>query len=169
MFSIDGLTWDVPCDILRLAEIKPSDISGMLLDKSWFNDVLGTYLQYTVDIAVPLDRGNDFDAIYEALTDPVEGHTFVMPYNSGFVTVAGRVTQVTDNYVRLPGGGSYWKGVRFVMNANHPSKAMNLSQVVARGRSPLPPASEVQTGDVYVYTSSGWQDANYGDADNTYY
>jgi len=169
MFTIDGVQWNYPCDIDRVANIKASDISGMLLDRSWFNDVLGTFLEYTVKIAVPPDRRDDFYTIYEKLTDPVDGHSFALPYNGGMLNITGRVSNVSDTYVRLPGGGQYWTGTRFTVIANHPSKAMNLSQVVARGRSPLPPESEVHTGDVYVYTGSGWQDANYGDADNTYY
>lgn len=169
MFSIDGVQWNVPCRIERAAEIRASEISGMLLDKSWFNDVLGTYLQYTVSVAVPPQRRDDFDVIYEKLTDPVDAHSFVLPYNGGAVTITGRVTDVTDTFVRLPGGGQYWKGTRFTVIANHPSKALSLSQVLARGRSPLPEMSEVQTGDLYVYTSSGWQKADYADADATYY
>jgi hypothetical protein len=38
MFVLDGMSWDIPCDIERIAEMKASEISGMLLDKSYFND-----------------------------------------------------------------------------------------------------------------------------------
>ena len=37
-FSIDGLEWQYPCQITREAKLTASDISGMMLDKSYFND-----------------------------------------------------------------------------------------------------------------------------------
>ena len=40
IWSIDGLEWNVPCQIERTSEMTPSEISGMLLDKSYFNDVV---------------------------------------------------------------------------------------------------------------------------------
>ena len=46
MFSVDGVQWDVPCRIVRTAEIAASEISGMLLDRTYFNDVLGTWMRY---------------------------------------------------------------------------------------------------------------------------
>lgn len=169
VFSIDGVNYDVKCQITRTAEMTASEISGMMLDKSYFNDVLGTFMKYDVTVSVPLYHQDKYAALYEVLTDPVDAHSFVMPYNNGRLTITGRVTVVSDQWERIPGGRTFWRNTRFTVIANHPSKAMNLSQVVARGRSPLPPESEVHTGDVYVYTGSGWQDANYGDADNTYY
>ena len=63
-WSIDGNAWNYPCTIQRVAEVTPSDISGMLLDKQYFNDVLGTWMKYTVTIAVPKDREEDYTTIY---------------------------------------------------------------------------------------------------------
>ena len=156
IFTIDGMQWTVPCKIERTAEMKPSEISGMLLDKSWFNDVLGTYMRYDVTIAVPLGMESVYAAIYEKLTEPVDGHSFVLPYNNGTVTVTGRVTNVRDVWRRTAGGGNYWAGTAFTVIANHPTKTMSLSQVLARGFSPLPEASEALTGASFQYTSEGW-------------
>lgn len=169
MFTIDGLEWAYPCRIERVAEVAPSDISGLLLDGSYFNDVLGTYLRYTVGIAIPLDDRDAYTDIYEALTDPVDGHVFVLPYDQGEITVTGRVESVTDTFVRLPNGGKYWKGTTFTMIANHPTKELGLTAVLARGRSPLPEQAEVQLGDIYTYSGSGWVRTNYADADAIQY
>lgn len=169
MFSIDGVQWPYPCDITRVAELTASDISGMMLDKSYFNDVLGTYMQYTVKLAVPVTARDTYTTIYEMLTDPVDAHTFILPYNQGNLTIVARVDSVSDVYVRLADGGIYWKGIQFTITANHPSKEYSLNQVLARGRSPLPELAEVSTGAIYEYTSTGWVPAEYGDADTTYY
>ena len=136
-FYIDGIQWAVPCKIERTAEMKASEISGMLLDKSWFNDVLGTYMRYEVTIVVPRGMESQYATIYEKLTEPVDGHSFVFPYNAGTLTVTGRVTDVKDVWHKV-GNANYWAGTRFTVIANNPTKTMTLSEVIARGFSPLP-------------------------------
>lgn len=170
MFTIDGLEWDIPCGIKRVSRLEASDISGLMLDKSYFNDVIGTYLQYTVQIAVPLNMRSQYAQIYEALTNPVGGHAFVFPYNNDTVEITGRVGNVADVYVRLTGGENYWKGIQFTVIANTPTKALSLGEVVAAGMSPLPSIAEPDEGDSYTYTSGGWVPAvSYDDADDIYY
>lgn len=166
MFIIDGMRWDVPCKIERSAEIRASEISGILLDKSYFNDVIGTYMSYTVSVAVPFGREADYNTIYEYLTNPVDGHAFILPYNSGTIEITGRVASVKDTWYKV-GDGNYWEGCRFTVIANHPTKEMSLGEVLTRGASPLPAAESVQTGASYTYTSEGWETIN--DADTNGY
>ena len=85
MFSIDRYSWPWPCDVERVSEMKPSKISGLMLDKNYFNDVLGTYMSYTVSIAVPPERRDEYTPLYECLTDPSDGHVFTLPYNQGTI------------------------------------------------------------------------------------
>lgn len=120
MITIDGIVWDVPCTIEREAEIKSSDISGLMLDKSYFNDVLGTYLRYSIKLAVPRGRMNNYYLIHAALTAPVNEHQFVLPYNDSTVTLTARVSNVSDVYVRLPNGGVAWRGIKFDVISNYP-------------------------------------------------
>lgn len=167
-FSIDGLVWDVPCKIERVAEVTPSEISGMLLDKSYFNDVLGTWLRYTVTVAVPKGREHDYTTLYEKLTEPVDGHSVVLPYNQGDVTVTGRVNTVSDEYVRAKDGG-FWRGTTFEVIANHPTKANTLGQSLTRGLEPLPDFGSANVGEMYTLTNSGWELTEYDSADGRTY
>ena len=157
MFSIDGMQWSYPCRIVRTAEVTASEISGLLLDKSYFNDVLGTYMSYEVTIAIPIGKESEYATIYEALTDPVDGHAFVFPYNSGTVQITGRVASVKDNYVRKPGGAVFWQGTTFTVVSNHPTKTMELDDVIARGFAPLPESGATAIpGAAYTYGDDGW-------------
>lgn len=170
MFSIDGITWPYPCEILRSAEVKSSAISGLMLDRRWFNDVLGTYMAYAVRLAVPVTRRDDYARIYEALTDPVDGHAFVLPYNGATLSLTARVTKVSDEAARLMGGGVAWRGIRFDIAANHPSKMRTLEQALAVGRSPLPEVAAPSEGDTYTYHDGQWgAAAEYQDADGVFY
>ena len=156
MISIDGLTWSLPCEIQRVAEVVPSELSGLMLDRSYFNDVVGTYLRYTVSLAVPPGQGDQYARIYEALTNPVDGHAFVLPYGTGTVELTARVERVSDVYVRLPGGETHWKGIRFTLVSNYPTKAMSLEEMLVTGRAPYPSVAEPAAGTLYEYTSGGW-------------
>ena len=139
MFSIDGTVWNVPCQIEREAQMQASEISGMLLDRTYFNDVLGTYMSYTVSIAVPFDRLSLYRAIYDKLTNPLEAHIFVLPFDDATITLTGRVERVSDSWVRMPGDQNYWRNITFTVTAIHPSRYYSLREAVSRGR-PIVPA-----------------------------
>ena len=157
MFTVDGVQWSIPCDIKRVSEVRPSDISGLLLNKSYFNDVLGTYMQYEITLMPDPGSMADYYALYELLNSPVDGHTFVLPYNDSTVTLAARVSQVSDVYVRMPNGAVYWKGVSFTITANNPTKTMSLSNTITRGLTVLPEVTNPEVGDKYEWTGTTWQ------------
>lgn len=165
MFVVDNTTWPWPCAIERVAVVRPSELSGMLLDRSYFNDVMGTYMQYSVSVAVPVAQRDFYSSLYEMLTEPVEGHRFSLPYSQGFLNVTGRVSDVKDDYTRLPHGGLYWKGGRFTITANHPSRALSLGETITRGRSRMPEISSPDEGDAYVWTNGRWTNMASYDAD----
>ncbi len=170
-FSVDGITWEYPCQIERTAEIQASDLSGLMLNLDYFNDVQGIWMEYDVTIAVPFGSEDDYYTIYETLTQPVDGHLFVLPYNNSEITVTARVLSVADALVRMPEGKNYWKGTTFKIVANHPSKFYSLSEVLVRGRTPLPDVASVEEGTTYVYTTaSGWVPApTYEDGEVMYF
>lgn len=169
MFTCDGITWDVPCKIEREAEVRASDISGLLLNRTYFNDVIGTYLQYTVSLAIPLDGLGQYTALYEILTAPVDGHQFVLPYNDDTIEITGRVEVVSDEWRKHADNGNYWRHTSFTVLANHPSKWMSLDGVLTMGGTPMPSGVSPAIGDFYEYTSSGWVSRNYPDLDEVYF
>lgn len=169
IWSIDGIEWDLPCDISRVSEVTLSDISGMLLDKSYFGDVLGTYLKYSIKLVIPPGMEQKYYSVYEAITEPVDGHTFILPYNGGNVEITGRVSGISDVYVILPNGAHRWKGIAFDIISNHPSKTMELSDVITRGMTPLPATANFPDGTTASMVDGQWVFTTYEDADVKYY
>ena len=169
MITIDGYEWPIPCDIDREAEVTPSEISGMMLDKSYFNDVIGTYMRYDVTLAVPPSMESDYAALYETLTNPVDAHSFVLPYNQSTVTLTARVDRVKDVLVYTKTHKQYWRGIKFTITANHPTKTISLGEVISRGKSPLPEVIGIPIGSLYELTAEGWQETELRDADGVYF
>lgn len=160
-FSIDGVRYNLPCSFTRQANVKSSDISGMLLDKRYFNDVLGTYMQYSMQIAVPVGQEATYSQLYELLTEPVEGHIFEMPYNQRTLSITGRVENVSDARYK-----NTWRGIKFDVIANNPTKEMSLDEVITRGMSELPLVSPLDKDKVYIVNEYGeWEMTELGDAD----
>lgn len=125
-FTVDNVTYDVLYSVKRTSQIRPSDISGYLLDKSYYNDVMGTYLVYTVKMVVPIGSETQYVNLYEVLTNPVPEHSFLMPYNQTTIEVAGRIEVVNDSYVteeaRNGNGVKLWKSITFQIVSNKPYK-----------------------------------------------
>ena len=169
IWSIDGLEWTIPCQVERTSEMRASEISGVLLDKSYFNDVIGTYIKYNISIAVPLNMTQEYENLYDLITQPVESHDFVLPYGQTTVTITGRVTDVSDQYVYIDGQKNYWKGFRFSVLSNHPTKEVELNEVLSHGMNPMPSTIGVEDGSVFTWdaTEGEWQVVQ--DADEEYY
>lgn len=166
---VDGFTWDIPCDIERTAEVKPSEISGLMLDKTYFNDVIGTYMSYDISLAVPYGWENSYNSLYEILSNPIGWHTFTLPYGNRTVTIVGRIANVRDVYLRLYNGTQHWNGIKFTIISNNPTKEMSLSEVIEYGMPAKPDAQSPTEGDVYIYTNGAWTRLEYTDADEVYY
>ncbi len=176
MFTVDNVDWDIPCTIERVAEIKASDISGVMLDGTYFNDVLGTFLSYTVSIAIPKGWENEYTQIWDVLTNPDNFHTFHFPYNYDpkGIDIVGRVETVADAWVRLPNGKQTWRKTTFTVISNTPTKTRSIhyiqsSEMNTWGVSPYPDTPDPTVGVMYEYTSNGWVMRNYADADEVQY
>ena len=167
MWSIDDKEWTIPCTVKRTAEMAASDISGLLLDGTYFNDVIGTYMNYDIEIAVPNGMESEYHELYDVITDPVGYHTFTLPYNGTYIEVTGRIEDISDIYVRLPNNQRKWRGISFDILASAPTKTYTLDELIVMGMPPLPDESEAQIGDAYEFTASGWVELD--DAEGNYF
>lgn len=135
----------------------------MMLDKSYFNDVLGTYMVYDISVDVPIGREDEAAQLYDVLTDPVDGHEFMLPYAGGTITVTGRVSDVRDIFTRMRDGSNRWRAISFTVQGNHPTREYTLDEVLIRGAAPLPDASDVDINSTYSYTAEGWEELESGE------
>ena len=126
MFKIDNDEYNMPCSIVRKAEIRSSELSGILMDKTYFNDPLATYLTYTISIVIPIGQEANYSNLYETLVDPVVEHTVVLPYNQTMITIKGRIQAVSDEYFRESNASGVlrkmWRKTKFDIISNYPLK-----------------------------------------------
>lgn len=153
-FTIDGLTYDMPCSISRKANVKSSSLSGDLLDGTYYNDVIGTYLSYDIQLAVPTGMERKYAELYEVLTNPVGEHEVTVPYNQGTITFICRIENVSDKYYRQEGTTNIWRGISFSVTASEPNKISTEDNGVSITRGILGTKSITENG-IYSAQSEG--------------
>ncbi len=138
-WSVDGMAWDIPCDIDRVANIEYSSVSGMLLNKDYLGDPWGTWLQYDVSIVVPTGRESDYASIYEILINPIADHEFVLPYNQGMIYFTGRIQNVSDSlYIEKGTLDKIWRRTKFTVIGNAPHKKVELDGTITTNGAVTP-------------------------------
>lgn len=153
---IDGLDYDVKVQLSREADVRASDISGPMLNGVEFNDILGTYYNYTVTFRFPLYDQSAYAALYEVLTAPVAAHSFLMPYSDTTILLTAKVEPVYDEIVEMDNGRTYWRACRFNLVSIAPTKEETLGEVIARGLPVLPDVFSPEDGDAYEWDGTGW-------------
>lgn len=105
VFEVDGRTYNVRVKKLkRSGKVTDSKLSGRLdISLEMDRDVLGTFYNYTLDIDPETADPEEYDELYETLTDPdMDFHMVKMPYAQSWLTFKAYVTQVDDE-LRLMG------------------------------------------------------------------
>ena len=120
---VDGVTYTLVIGVKRRSIVTSSDNSGTLLDGTYYNDVIGTYLQYEISVAIPAGEEDTYASLYEVLTNPVAYHDFVFPYNNTSVLVRGRVSDVGDAYMQKNSLDKVtWRQIAFTVTESLPHK-----------------------------------------------
>lgn len=101
-FLIDEVDFSsrVVANITRRAEIRDTDLSGTMLGGEYHRDIMGTYYTYQLTIAVPVTDTATYTELYQLLTQPVESHQVVLPYNQSVLEITAYIKTVTDRLYR---------------------------------------------------------------------
>jgi hypothetical protein len=128
-------------------------------------------MKYDISLAIPIGYFDRYTDLFEILSNPVDAHTFVLPYNQTTIEITGRVSVVSDRYYRKEGNVQIWRGTKFSVIANHPSKEMSLTEVISRGTTSIPDKVEVPDGTIYEWDAENgiWNMITLDDADEVYY
>lgn len=167
-FTVDGVEWPVKCKIVRKVELRESEISGIMMDFSYNNDCIGKWMGYDLAIVCPFGMEDLYNQLHSILSDPVDGHQFVMPDGAGTLTVTARVLSLKDTLYEGE-NGNYWAGLEVSIAANHPTAVYSLGELLTRGHAAMPDLDDGTEGDTWTYTNFQWVRGHYNSADDVYY
>ncbi len=126
MFTIDGRSYNV--DVLlgslrRSFEIREGPGSLSYLDGDEDPDIIGTYYHYSFEVNASKVSREDYDALYEKLSEPAKYHTVSFPYGrAGMLTFEGRMLSGEDAMLKGPKNNREWGNLSIEIRAKKPQR-----------------------------------------------
>lgn len=122
LITIDSNTFDVGIVKITRKASQSKESLGITLDGRKHYDVKGTYYDYDVQFNLRAMNVNDYDALYELLTEPVEYHTVTLPYGQSTITFIANTKVADDSLVRNFNKMKRWSGFKVTFEALEPQK-----------------------------------------------
>ena len=122
---IDGRSFQVEIPqngMKRAGNILDGPNAGRTKSGYMHRDIIGTYYNYTVQVNTNASDFEQYDALYEILTAPVDCHTIVVPYGQTTLTFEAYITNVDDNLIVTQNGKNLWGGLSFTFTAMEPQR-----------------------------------------------
>lgn len=111
VFTLDGKAYNVfvpQGGIKRSGQIVDGENSGRSLSGNMIRDVIGTYYNYSISVDVQQLSVSEYDALYDAITAPVDYHMLTVPYGQGTLTFKAYITSGDDVLETMADGMNRW-------------------------------------------------------------
>ena len=104
VFSVDGVEYPgvfVKSPIPRSFNVLDGANAGRTMDGRMQRDIIGTYYTYRLEFDASLSDPEEYDALFEALSAPVDSHIISVPYGQGSLTFEAYVANGEDDLSRI--------------------------------------------------------------------
>lgn len=120
-FLMDGIAYNVCVSkMTRKFSVLDTDKTGRTQDGEMFRDIVGTFYNYSMTVEQLGSDTDSFDAFWEAISQPVESHVCVFPYNQSTMTQRMYVTSGEQDLLRKTPEKSNWGSVTVSYIATSP-------------------------------------------------
>ena len=122
---VDGRSYNVhvvPDSVKRIAELLEGPLADDMLSGRRERDLKGTRIGYQLHIEPVWTDPTDYDALFDALSDPVDAHTLVLPYGQTTITFEAMVDRVEDTLIGKANGVNRWHGLILTITPQSPQK-----------------------------------------------
>lgn len=111
---VDGVHYSVNVDYATLErqfEIIEGDNGGRMISGRTTRDLIGTGYSYTMTFQPDHRYIDDYDALYQVLSAPVESHMITVPYGQGSISFEAMIESGSDTYMGSVAGKKIWNGL----------------------------------------------------------
>ena len=123
VITVDGKTYNVGVTSLkRGAAILDGKNAGRVLSYRMVRDIGGTFYNYDITFGTSSLSAEDYDAMYEVLTAPVDYHIITVPYGQGTKTFEAYVSNASDVLRRMTDKGNLWGELTIKFTAMEPNR-----------------------------------------------
>lgn len=108
-FLMDGIAYNVRVSkMTRKFSVQDTDKTGRTQDGEMYRDIIGTFYNYSM-VVEPKDGDlDDYDHFWEAISQPVESHVCVFPYNQDVLTQKMYITSGEQSLISRSAAGNRW-------------------------------------------------------------
>ena len=123
LFKIDGQGFSgVGVESLKRSfRIPDGTNAGDMLSGDYERDLVGTYYDYDLVITTSDLAVNEYDALFEALSAPVNSHTVEMPYGMTSITFEAMIEGGDDELIPMD-DGTWWGNLNVTIRAKKPQR-----------------------------------------------
>lgn len=123
LFKIDGKGFSgVGVESLKRSfRIPDGTNAGDMLSGDYERDLVGTYYDYDLVITTSDLAVNEYDALFEALSAPVNSHTVEMPYGMTSITFEAMIEDGDDELIPMD-DGTWWGNLNVTIRAKKPQR-----------------------------------------------
>lgn len=123
LFKIDGQGFSgVGVESLKRSfRIPDGTNAGDMLSGDYERDLVGTYYDYDLVISTADLSENEYDALFEALSAPVNSHTVQMPYGMSSLTFEAMISAGGDELIPMD-SGTWWGNLNVSIRAKTPQR-----------------------------------------------
>lgn len=123
LFKIDGKGFSgVGVESLKRSfRIPDGTNAGNMLSGDYERDLVGTYYDYDLVITTSDLAVNEYDALFEALSAPVNSHTVEMPYGMTSITFEAMIEGGDDELIPMD-DGTWWGNLNVTIRAKKPQR-----------------------------------------------
>lgn len=123
LFKIDGKGFSgVGVESLkRFFRIPDGTNAGNMLSGDYERDLVGTYYDYDLVITTSDLAVNEYDALFEALSAPVNSHMVEMPYGMTSITYEAMIEGGGDELIPMD-DGTWWGNLNVSIRAKKPQR-----------------------------------------------
>lgn len=123
LFKIDGKGFSgVGVESLKRSfRIPDGTNAGDMLSGDYERDLVGTYYDYDLVITTSDLAVNEYDALFEALSAPVNSHTVEMPYGMTSITFEAMIEGGDDELIPM-NDGTWWGNLNVTIRAKKPQR-----------------------------------------------
>ena len=111
-FLMDGVAYNVRVSKLtRSFSVQDTDKTGRTQDGEMYRDIVGTFYNYSMEVAQMDNDRESFDSFWEAISRPVESHVCEFPYNQTVMTQRMYITSGEQDLISKTDNRSLWGAI----------------------------------------------------------
>lgn len=124
VFSVDGVSYPNVnvLSLKRSFSVMDGSNAGRVMDGTLKRDIIGTYYNYSIEIASDYSDLEEYDKLYEVISSPEDSHEIVVPYGQGTLTFRAYVANGDDELIHKRDSFNKWNNLTFNFIAMKPQR-----------------------------------------------